>query len=613
MKKLLLLTPFLFTFYGLSAQECTAVAPPYTLDFEQATPPALPACTAVLGTGNSWAVSAGPGSGFENKALQYSGNTQAADSWFLTQAIQLTAGSAYKITFRYGNNSSTTTEKLKIAFGTTATAEAMTNNVANYENVSGATPASVTVGPFYAAETGAYYFGFKVFSEGGQGSLFVDDIAIDHWTCALPGNLVVSSITTTAATLTWDPVSTGDPVQFYQISVQAGTAEAQPGPTFTVTTAPTYFPLTPATTYTAYVRSFCSGVWSDWTAGETFTTPVCDTFATVPYVLDFESATAPALPECTLALAGDTGNNWLTTATPGTGFTGNALSYAAADTAANAWFFTKGVELEAGQHYKISYKYGNGGTGTENLTVALATGPGIASVNDPFGVHVVTGGTATGFVFPNAISVGQTGIYYLAFHATSAASQGSIYVDDIKIEEWSCNFPTAIAATEGSITTNGATLTWTAPAESLTQGFFYAYSTTTTPPVDFAMATGPTVTLTGLEPNTTYYFFVKSFCGPVMGEWTEPVAFTTQALVGLNDVAFSNLAVYPNPATTSFSIKNNTMIDSAVLYNMAGQQLVNLAINSTEAQVNIEKLPVGIYMLTAYAGGASKTIKVIRQ
>ncbi|MES2485757.1 MAG: fibronectin type III domain-containing protein [Bacteroidota bacterium] len=614
MKKLLLSTTFLLACYGASAQDCTAVAPPYSLDFETAVPPALPGCTtASSSTDNNWAIANNPGSGFENKTLQYTGNSQAAGSWFYTQGITLTAGTAYKITYKYGNNSTTTTEKLKVAYGATATATAMTTTIATYETVNSATATVAVAGPFNVTETGTYYFGFNAFSDASQGKLFVDDITIDIWTCDLPTNLIVTGITTTAATLSWNAVTTGAPVQFYQISVQAGTAAAQPGPTVTVTTAPTYFPLTAAATYTVYVRSFCSGTWSDWTTGVTFTTPVCDTFATVPYLLDFETVTAPALPECTIAVAGETGNNWQTTATPGTGFTGNALSYTAADTAADTWFFTKGIELEAGTYYKISYTYGNGGTGTENLSVALATGPGIASVQTPFIEQAVTGGTTTAFVYANPITMATTGIYYLAFKAHSAASQGSLFIDDIKVEEWTCNVPTSILVTEGSVTTTGATLTWTAPSESITQGFFYAYSTTSTPPTDFAMATTPTVTLTGLEPGTTYYFFVKSFCGPLMGEWSEPVTFTTEDLVGITDVAFSSLAVYPNPAKTSFSIKNNTAIDSAVLYNMAGQQLLNVAINSTEAQINIEKLPEGIYMLTAYAGGASKTIKVIRQ
>jgi len=618
MKKLLLSAMFLaFAGPWLHAQDCAAVNTPYSLDFEGATLPGFPECTSALnaGTGNNWAVAASPGSGFESKTLQYTATAQPANAWFFTRAIQLTAGQPYKITYRYGNSSTTATEKFKIAYGTAATAEAMTNTAVTYDAVTSATPVTVTTGPFSVATTGTYYFGFNVFSAASQGNLYVDDIAVDEFTCELPANLMVTSVTTTAATLSWDAVTTGDTVQFYQISLQAGSGAAVEGPTTVTLTAPSYFPLTPATTYTAYVRSFCSGLWSDWSAGTVFTTPACDTFATVPYLLDFESATTPAVPECTVAVAGSTGNNWQTTATPATGFTGKALSYAVADSAADAWFFTKGIQLEAGAYYKVSYTYGNGGTGTESLTTSLATGPGAASVSGgAFSEHTaVTGGNVVNFVYGNPISVAQSGVYYLAFHATSAASQGSLFIDDIRIDPWTCDEPTAVTVTEGSVTTTGANLTWTAPAGSITQGYFYAYSTTATPPEAFTPATGATVSLSGLEPGTTYYFFVKSFCGPLMGEWTEPVTFTTEELVGLTDVAFSGLKVYPNPAKNSFAIKNNADIQSAILYTITGQEVLRLTTIANGTDVNIEKLPAGVYLLNLTIGDATKNIKIIKQ
>jgi len=616
MKNSLLATmSLLFAGAWLHAQECPAVSLPYSLDFESATVPAFPDCATGLndGQGNSWTIAQNPGSGFTSKTLQYTANTQAANAWFFTKGVLLTAGQPYKITSKYGNSSATAIEKFKISFGTAPTTGAMVTTAATHDNVTGGAPTTVTTGPFYVTETGTYYFGFNVFSEASQASLYVDDITVEEWVCELPANLVVTGITTTAATLSWNAVTTGDAVQFYQISVQPGTGVPIEGPTTVTLTAPTYAPLTPATTYSAYVRSFCSGVWSDWSQGTTFTTPACDTFATVPYLLNFEGATAPALPECTVAAAGGTGTNWQTTAAPGTGFTGNALYYAATDAAADTWFFTKGVQLEAGQYYKLSYKYGNSGTGTESFSLAMATGPGIASVTAAFSEHTATGGSITDFVYVNPISVAQSGVYYLAFHATSAAGQGSLFLDDIRIDPWTCDVPTAIAVTPGSVTTTGATLTWTAPQGSITQGYFYGYSTTPTPPDAFTPAPGPTVTLAGLEPGTTYYFFVKSFCGPLMGEWTEPVTFTTEELAGITNVSFTGLKVYPNPAKNSFAIKNNTDIEHAVLYTITGQEVLRLANITNGTEVNIEKLPTGVYLLSLTSGDATKNIKVIKQ
>jgi Secretion system C-terminal sorting domain/Fibronectin type III domain len=615
MKKIILSAGLLLIGQWLLAQDCTAVSPQYTLDFEEVTTPALPDCTLAVnaGLGNNWVTANNPGSGFDNNTLVYTGNTEAANAWFFTKALQLEAGQAYKISYTYGNNSADTTEKFKIWLGSEATAAGMTTTLVTNAAITGAAPTTVTTGPFTAPASGVYYIGFNVYSDAAQGSLYIDNIDVDVWTCALPTNLTVTGISTTAATLSWAAVTTGDPVQFYQISVQAGTADPTPGPTTVTTTAPTFFPLTPATVYTAYVRSFCSGVWSDWTAGVTFTTPLCDTFATVPYTQDFESVTAPAIPECNLATAGENVNNWITTSNPGSGFTSNTLVYNADSATADAWFFTQGVQLEAGQFYKISYKYGNDAETIETLASFLASGPSASAVGTQLGSHTISGGAPVNFMFPNAFSVPASGVYYFAFHATSTADQGSLFLDDITIDYWTCDEPTNITAT--AITTTGATLSWTAPEGSSPMGYLYWVSTSseTPAPADMIMTPGPTLTLDNLEPSTTYYFFIKSFCGPVIGEWTEPVPFTTQTLTGVAGFSFSNLHVYPNPAQNSISISNTTLIDSAVLYTITGQKVFSQPIANTEATLNVEKLPAGIYLLNLSSEGATKTLKVIKE
>ncbi|MEY2693532.1 MAG: putative adhesin [Bacteroidota bacterium] len=65
-----------------------------------------------------------------------------------------------------------------------------------------------------------------------------------------------------------------------------------------------------------------------------------------------------------------------------------------------------------------------------------------------------------------------------------------------------------------SITTNSATINWTALTPAPAVGYEYYYSTSsTTPTVAGTATTATSIPLTGLTPNTVYYVFVRSNCG----------------------------------------------------------------------------------------------------
>ena len=179
---------------------CNSTNIPYTLDFETVTVPALPLCTSVIndGVGNVWNTYSLASSGFTGKVLNYTYNSaSAANTWFFTQGINLTAGTSYRIKYKYGNASGTTyPEKLKVAYGTSATSAAMSNLLADYPNVNNTTANSVFV-DFTPTTTGIYYFGFQAYSAADMNRLYVDDINIDVTPlCTDPTAVAVSAITT---------------------------------------------------------------------------------------------------------------------------------------------------------------------------------------------------------------------------------------------------------------------------------------------------------------------------------------------------------------------------------------------------------------------------------
>ena len=117
------------------------------------------------------------------------------------------------------------------------------------------------------------------------------------------------------------------------------------------------------------------------------------------------------------------------------------------------------------------------------------------------------------------------------FNACSAYSYGE--TEDYKItilEAPSCVAPSALVSS--SITINSATLSWTAPASSPSNGYDVYYSTTNTAPL---AATAPTVdnhnasslNVTGLNTSSTYYWWVRSDCGSDSSAWASGGSFVT--------------------------------------------------------------------------------------
>jgi hypothetical protein len=160
---------------------CDAAAIPYSQNFESVTPPAIPICTSIqnAGTGNNWATVNNPGAGFTSKTLRYAYNSaNAANAWFFTQGVNLSAGTSYRLTFRYGNNSTFYVEKLKVAYGSAADYTAMTNLLLDFPTIN-QNAAQSALHEFTPASAGTYYFGFNCYSVADQFNLYVDDILIE--------------------------------------------------------------------------------------------------------------------------------------------------------------------------------------------------------------------------------------------------------------------------------------------------------------------------------------------------------------------------------------------------------------------------------------------------
>ena len=162
--------------------ECEALGVlPYSENFESATVPNLPSCTSIQTlNGTAWKTSTSTANGFTGKKLNYSyhpAGTGTADSWFFTQGLVLEAGKNYAISYKYGNNSTYYTESMRVAYGTSADAIAMSNPIADHASIN-TTLAIENEVYFMVPANGVYYFGFQSYSDANQNQLYLDDILI---------------------------------------------------------------------------------------------------------------------------------------------------------------------------------------------------------------------------------------------------------------------------------------------------------------------------------------------------------------------------------------------------------------------------------------------------
>lgn len=126
-------------------------------------------------------------------------------------------------------------------------------------------------------------------------------------------------------------------------------------------------------------------------------------------------------------------------------------------------------------------------------------------------------------------------------------------IDNINLLIPTCSAPAGVAA--NAVTSNSATISWTAITPAPANGYQYYLSTSSVPPTPTTAPTGTTtgasVPLTALTPNTTYYWWVRAVCSATdSSTWTAGTTFTTtqipavlpysQNFATVNDFGFTN-------------------------------------------------------------------------
>ena len=454
----------------------------------------------------------------------------AANDWIISPQFTIPA-TGYELKFdaaaaNYGATTAVTdwesddsVEVLVSSTGTTNWTVLSTFNASNVPSNTG----SVNIIDLDAYSGQTVRFAYRVLEGTTNGSSDFE-FSVDNFqirltpSCIEPLGLVSASITSTGASISWDPTSPVPSVGYEYFVSTTNTLPATAG-TATTNTFAVLTGLTPATTYYIFVRANCgSGAFSPWSTSITFTTACA---SVTSFLQNFDAVTLPGFPICwgKLGTGGSAYiDNFNASSSP------NVLYMASWSTTDLAVVKMQPVSnLGAGTHrlkLKLRGSWSTGGI----IEFGYLTNPMDATTFVP-----LTTMTAATLTYENMSFSPPVGTYsdYPAFRHTGAPSN-SLLIDDVVWEAIpSCVEPTTLVY--ANITSSGVDVSWTAPATSPANGYEYVVSTSATLPTASGTAvTNTFVSVSGLTPQTTYYIFVRAICSTSdASPWVGPVSFLT--------------------------------------------------------------------------------------
>lgn len=158
-----------------------------------------------------------------------------------------------------------------------------------------------------------------------------------------------------------------------------------------------------------------------------------------------------------------------------------------------------------------------------------------------------------------------TGNLYVRFNVAWAAGDYYMYFDEIIVSQGAppaCTLPSSLTAS--GITSDGATISWTAPASAPSDGYEYEVRTSgaagsgATGLVDSGSNSAGDVdaAISGLTANTTYSYYVRSNCGgDGFSDWSGAGTFTTLCSAETAPTSTQTFATFsgsaPNPVCWS--------------------------------------------------------------
>ena len=86
----------------------------------------------------------------------------------------------------------------------------------------------------------------------------------------------------------------------------------------------------------------------------------------------------------------------------------------------------------------------------------------------------------------------------------------------------------------------------------------------------------------------------------------------TDIVLGTNDFDAQSISTFPNPVASNWNVQSKDAITSIKMFNILGQQVVDVAPDSTTFNQDLSSFTSGIYLATVTTEKGSKTIKIIK-
>ena len=95
--------------------------------------------------------------------------------------------------------------------------------------------------------------------------------------------------------------------------------------------------------------------------------------------------------------------------------------------------------------------------------------------------------------------------------------------------------------------------------------------------------------------------------------WFDNVYFHKNTTLSTDDFSIANFKVFPNPTSDRWNVSSNAIVDSVVVYDILGKQVIALSPNANDVTIDASSLNPGMYFAEINGVNGSKTVKLIKE